>query len=135
MSSNPQTCSTAPLDPLAKPPPPRVLLSEAVSRFLDGTDETSFTIVARDTYPGNPSRWAISLHPITREAWQGISGILHGTHRAVRIKAAKAPQPTAACNPSRDAPDAPQGNVVPISDGTGTGPTCHQTHTQPSFLQ
>ena len=111
MSSNLQTCSTAPLDPQDMPQPPRILLSERVSRFLDNTGQTSFTIVARDTYPGTPDRWAISLHPITREAWQGISGILRGTHHAVRIKAAKAPQPTAACHPSPATSDAAQANV------------------------
>ena len=71
-------------DPQAKPEPPRILLSEAVSRFLDGTDENAFTIIARDTHPGTPDRWAISLHPVSNDAWRGIAAILAGTHHTVR---------------------------------------------------
>jgi hypothetical protein len=96
--------------------PLRILLSERVSQALAASGESYWQIVARGTHPDIPARWVISLRPLAPRMAQEIEGILRGTHRAARIKAAKPVQGTAmtaapspACHHAGRHPDAAQG--------------------------
>ncbi len=89
-------------------PSMRILLSERTSQALAASGESFFQIIAKGTHPDIPSRWVVSLRPVSLEMAQEIEGILRGTHRAARIRHAKAAQASPACHPSISAPDAPQ---------------------------
>ena len=81
----------------------RLVLSEVTSKFLQGTGEHAFVIVGKLFYPATPGTWAIYLVPCPIKLAQDASGVVMGTHRAVRIKLAKptspAPSPTPAFAP------------------------------------
>jgi hypothetical protein len=89
-------------------PSMRILLSERASEALAAAGESYWQIVARGTHPDIPSRWVISLRPVSLEMAQEIEGILRGTHKATRIRPAKAAAPSSACHHAEHAPDAAQ---------------------------
>jgi hypothetical protein len=96
--------------------PLRILLSERVSQALAASGESYWQIVARGTHPDMPGRWVIGLRPLAPGMAQEIEGILRGTHRAARIRPAKAIQGAAmpsassgACHHAGRHPDAAHG--------------------------
>lgn len=79
-------------DPLATPGVKRILLSEAASQHLTESGEEAFAIVARQTWPHDPKRWAIYLLPVTLRVANDATAVLLGKARAVRSRK-PAPKP------------------------------------------
>ena len=71
----------------------RLVVSEVTSKFLQGTGEHAFVIVGKLFYPATPGTWAIYLVPCPIKLAQDASGVVMGTHRAVRIKPKKLAPP------------------------------------------
>jgi hypothetical protein len=66
----------------------RILLSEAASRHLSDIGADCFRIVSKARHPEQPGRWVIHLAPCPLAIARQAEGVLFGTHRAVKIKAA-----------------------------------------------
>jgi hypothetical protein len=79
-------------DPLATPGLKRILLSEAASKALTESGEECFAIVAKQSWPADPKRWAIYLLPVSLRVANDATAVLLGKARAVRTRK---PKPTA----------------------------------------
>ena len=101
MQRNPETCHTNPLNPSARPGVVRILLSERASAALSATGQSVFALVARDTYPGDPSRWVIILAPCSLKLAQAAERVAMGkaTARPIRPTPAPATAPATANPP------------------------------------
>lgn len=73
-------------DPLATPGVRRILLSERASEALTESGEECFAIVARQSWPHDPKRWAIYLLPVALRVANDATAVLLGKARAVRSR-------------------------------------------------
>jgi hypothetical protein len=78
-------------DPTTRPDVTRILLSARASQHLSETGTACFALVARDTWPGDRNRWVILLKPCPLALARQAEGVVLGSHKATRIKAAPMP--------------------------------------------
>lgn len=79
-------------DPLAANLPPetiRIILDAGQSATLAATGNRAFTIISRQSYPGDRSRWIVTVAPVAWDRAVGASNVLLGTHRATKIRTAE----------------------------------------------
>jgi hypothetical protein len=82
----PHVVGQSPHDPLATPGVRRILLSERASEALTESGEECFAIVARQSWPHDPKRWAIYLLPVALRVANDATAVLLGKARAVRSR-------------------------------------------------
>lgn len=83
--------ATPDIDPTACPGTTRILLSSRASQHLSETGAACFALVARDTYPGDPSRWVILLAPCSLKLAQDAERVAMGKATARPIRPTPAP--------------------------------------------
>ena len=79
-------------DPLAADIPPRVIripLNADQTAQLAAAGAGAFNIISRRSYPGDPGRWIVTVAPVSWDRAVAASGVLLGSHRAVRIQTPK----------------------------------------------
>jgi len=84
------------IDPLAQSGIVRIRLSEAASAALAAVSEGAFAIACQGSYPDSGGRWVIHAAPIGWQTAIDAGNVLVGSHRAVRVKPAKATAPSPA---------------------------------------
>ena len=66
----------------------RITLDPEQSRQLSQAGQGAFSIVGRASYPGDPSRWILTLAPVEWKTAAAACHVLQGTHRATKIRPA-----------------------------------------------
>lgn len=86
-NGEPHAISPARPDPLSARLPPKVVritLDAAQSAALAAAGVGAFTIISRQSYPGDPSRWIVTVAPADWQRARSASSVLLETHRAVK---------------------------------------------------
>ena len=75
-------------DPLAHPRAVCIALDcEQTESLLE--HGTTFIVIARETYPGNPARLQLLALPVPLEVAKSAESVALGTHRAAKLKTPK----------------------------------------------
>jgi hypothetical protein len=69
----------------------QIKLGPSASKALTESGQSVFALVSRQRWPDDPQRWAIYLLPVPLALARQAEGVVLGSHKATRIKAAPMP--------------------------------------------